>query len=164
MSTRLPPGAKSNRQFTHGTPYGFDKCGCRCDLCRAAYSEYRKAKKAERALRAAAEAPHGTLVGYVNWACRYADCGRIFFAYSNRLNKQQNSESLPAASRRGQDWTGPELEVVLREGENDREKAKILGRTLMSIRVIRHRIKTDARIAAFVSDPPDAGRRAINPR
>lgn len=37
----------------HGTIYGYNRCGCRCDLCRKARRDYQRASLADPRVKAA---------------------------------------------------------------------------------------------------------------
>jgi hypothetical protein len=50
----------------------------------------------------------------------------------------------------GKLWTGPEMEVVLRDDLSDKEIARILGRSLTAIRGRRWLVRNDPKWAAVV--------------
>lgn len=58
------------------------------------------------------------------------------------IDKNQ-AETLPTASRNGHEWTGPELELVLREDLTVKEISLMIGRTFAATAHARHRARTD---------------------
>jgi hypothetical protein len=57
--------------MTHGTRYSYDKCGCRCDLCRTSNSAR---KQRERIARfTGGTVTHGTRAAYDS-GCRCDSC------------------------------------------------------------------------------------------
>lgn len=62
--------------WKHGMS-GYTNYGCRCDICRAAATAYRRKRTAERRLLLAADptlVPHGRASTYGNWGCRCDPC------------------------------------------------------------------------------------------
>lgn len=70
---------RKSSDFAHGTRAGYCGCGCRCAQCRAAWAEYIRKLRAERAVRLAENqniAQHGTPATYGNYGCRCRECTR----------------------------------------------------------------------------------------
>jgi hypothetical protein len=65
----------------HGTASGYVNHRCRCDDCRAAASEYRRAWRARARLLPVKQIPHGTRNGYLNYGCRCYPCHLAKAAY-----------------------------------------------------------------------------------
>ena len=65
----LPPGDER-----HGSLYGYKSCGCRCDLCRAANTAYKKQQRATGA--PPPSVGHGTYSAYNGYGCRCYECSQ----------------------------------------------------------------------------------------
>lgn len=71
------------RPIPHGTCYGYNSLGCRCDECRSARLDYDRE-------RSQGESPsHGTLTGYVNFRCRCAECRAAKSAYARQYEARR---------------------------------------------------------------------------
>ena len=68
---------------------------------------------------------------------------------SSRHSKKKQVRSLAGASRRGLQWTGPELEMVMRSDLTVEQIAKAIGRTFAATAHARHRAKTDPKFIAL---------------
>lgn len=66
-----------------------------------------------------------------------------------RSGKKINAESLATAYRNGQEWTGPEIEMVMRADLTAREVAPLIGRTVAAVKLMRHHCRVDPRKADF---------------
>ena len=67
-----------------------------------------------------------------------------------RRRNRVNAETLNAAHKHRQQWTGAELDIALRDDLTAREKARRLGRTYMAIKAARYRATTDPKWQAVV--------------
>ena len=63
-----------------------------------------------------------------------------------KARNRHNAETQEHASHSGQQWTGPELETVVREDLTAREVAAMLGRSLRAVENMRHRCRTEPKI------------------
>jgi hypothetical protein len=140
MSKRLRPGEWSDRTITHGTPYAYDKCGCRCSDCVVAYRAYRRDKREQRATRAT-EIPHGH-IGYVGWLCRCEVCRKANTSVTQIYRTRHNEAARVDARHHAEEWTGPQLEIALRDDLTARQAATMLGRTVMAVQNIRNKRET----------------------
>jgi len=68
-------------------------------------------------------------------------------AVSRRRAKAKNDASIPGATKRGQQWTGTELEIALRPDLTVADAAKHLGRTLYAVGKVRSRAKREPKVA-----------------
>jgi len=62
---------------------------------------------------------------------------------------KRQADTLATASRHGEQWTGPQLEIALRDDLTAFEAAKILGRSHIAVRNIRRRSRLDPRVSAL---------------
>lgn len=118
---------------------------CRCATCRAAYREYRRderQKMSDTASRGAAEFEHGAH-GYTNWGCRCEMCSAAERVRRRASAAANQAQTLQRATRRGQQWTGPELELVARTDLTMKQAALALGRTYAAVRAMRLKVKAD---------------------
>jgi hypothetical protein len=67
----------------HGTMNGYINHGCRCDLCRAANTEYCRVRRIERDL-APNDPRHGRWTTYFNYACRCVRCKAAHNEYEHQ--------------------------------------------------------------------------------
>lgn len=70
-----------------------------------------------------------------------------------RLVETHQAETLPRATRYGYQWTGPELEIALREDLTAIEAAKMLGRTFHAVRAARHKARREPKWRDVVGVP-----------
>lgn len=63
---------------------------------------------------------------------------------------EKQAETLPGARKRGQEWTGIELEMALRTDVTVRELAERLGRTFSAVASARHKARHDPAWVEFV--------------
>jgi len=132
--------APSDPEFTHGTAGGYS-AGCRCEGCVDAKKGY---VVGWRARKVGDEIPHGTLNGFKNYGCRCAECSPVASAANSKRAAQEQEETLPTASRYGQQWTGPEMElIVTRRDLTLVQLAKMLGRTRHAVSTARSRATSD---------------------
>src|SRR5699024_9788688 len=89
---------------------------------------------------------HGTTYRYTN-GCRCDECRSANVEATIRRRKAKNEASLTTATNRYKEWTGPELEVIVRDDLTASEMARMLNRTIMSVKSMRHKCKTDPRKA-----------------
>jgi hypothetical protein len=66
-----------------------------------------------------------------NWAAEHPDQTKEKAA---KLRRKWNDAALDRARRHGSQWTGVELETVLRDDLTARQKAEMLGRSLFAVR------------------------------
>lgn len=154
--------------FKHGAS-GYSNWGCRCDVCTAAHSaKMRRARQVriQKMLAGDPAVPHGTASGYVSWGCRCDPCvaaaaaaraehpsrrdyKAIYARHQAELRaaaKQRNDESRDRAERHYQPWTGPDLEMALREDLTVAEVAAALGRTQRAVQNIRFKHRHEPRL------------------
>jgi hypothetical protein len=81
----------SGAAWEHGTQYGYDTKGCRCEECRGANAASWRRKAANRAAREAPEQPHGTLNAYNNYGCRCSECRAANAVRSQRVRDAAKS-------------------------------------------------------------------------
>lgn len=67
----------------------------------------------------------------------YAD---RFYRYSLERHQEEQRLAKAKASNQRKEWTGPELELVMRRDLTDRQKAEILGRTFYAVRHIIRKV------------------------
>lgn len=76
----------------HGTLGGYSNHKCRGPRCRAAWAEYIRNRKAERAAGPIPEHVHGTSNGYGNWGCRCERCTAAWAAdFKDRYERNKTS-------------------------------------------------------------------------
>lgn len=120
--------------------------GCQCERCTRANREHGRDVKRQLATKDPAEIPHG-LGGYNNYSCRCVIC-RAAGAVRNAdgpkdyAMKAQRA-TLNRAHRRGQQWTGPEMELLARQDITARQIAEMLGRTYASVSTMRWRLNRE---------------------
>jgi hypothetical protein len=117
----------------HGTANGYKHYGCRCDGCKAAYSEYSRERRKQ-----APKSPvsHGTFTGYIYFKCRCDECKAAYSEYMrrryeadpekhvarNKRYRQANPEKMAEyARRRAQD---PEFRSIRCDTEHRRRARK----------------------------------------
>jgi len=151
----------------HGTKLKYDR-GCRCDVCRADNTRRHQEWQTSVVVQAV-DVPHG-LGGYRNYRCRCTicvqalrDCNasekqkeahRKYITTTGRERFRQRTaeaharyqaETLERAFNYGKHWTGPELEMVLREDLTRKEIALALGRSLEAVKTARALARHDPR-------------------
>lgn len=129
MSKRSSPADRSaDLSIRHGTPYAYDKKGCRCSVCGDAYRKWRRPKAA--AYRAG-----------------HKDTRREYdLSHRTRINQKRrlrNDKSLEYAFNHNKQWTGPEMEIAERPDMTDIQVGAMLGRSQMAVAMIRHRIRNE---------------------
>jgi hypothetical protein len=77
-------------------------------------------------------------------------------ARNNRQCKRANSESLEHATRHGQQWTGPEMEIAARNDLPIADLARMLGRTIGSVNSMRHALHTEPKYQQVAGLPERA--------
>lgn len=147
---------------THGVA-GYKK-GCRCDKCRAAKRARNKEEHKKRLLAAEADGAsfeHG-YGGFTHRGCRCDICrtakaedrsGGNAKAQRLRQSITRQAQTLDQAARRGQQWTGPELELVARTDLTSREVAAMIGRTYYAVAKARERLRGDPKTIAVAGIP-----------
>jgi Homeodomain-like domain len=125
----------------HGA-YGYATHGCRCETC---VDAFRRSVRPRRERVWGTEPPVHGHTGYTDYGCRCATCSRAKAAYFARYTARRDAE-LPAA-RRGAEWTGPDLEIAMRDDLSITEIARMLGRSYSTVVRMRSRIRHgDARL------------------
>lgn len=115
------PGGRLNHQTT-------------CKKCRASQEAKRRANGED-------------------WISKHPEYRRVHPPeYLERLKRQtrerltaQQRDSIPNASNHYKEWTGPELEMLLRKDLTAANLATILGRTLHSVTKMRRKVLRDPR-------------------
>ena len=110
--------------------------GCKCEICTAAIKES-NAATAERVRKGAIEHTRGGIVSG-------GPCDRCRVEVSKR-RKRNNDRSRENASHHGEEWTGPQMEVIARMDISAREAAAMLGRTFNAVVNMRRKLKSDPR-------------------
>lgn len=64
-----------------------------------------------------------------------------------RCIRQWQEEPLPTADHKGQQWTGPELEIAARSDLTALQVAQMLGRTFFAVKTVRGRLRHDPRLS-----------------
>lgn len=140
---------------THGTPYRY-RAGCRCASCKQAHAAKVRSDRGKRMARGSTPATHGS-VTYRNYGCRCQACSTANSEYLQqyrhdpaRADQLRDDErvykaarqraSLATAIRYGQQWTGPEMELVSRDDLTFAEMATMLGRSVAAVGSKRRRI------------------------
>lgn len=129
--------------FHHGT-YGY-RLGCKCDVCRKAKNDWQKAylkrkPQRHRVARSDGTVPHG-YAGYANYKCRCDICTTASTAYTRKYQKRV----VPSAPMSGQIWTGPEMEIAMRDDLTTTQAALLLGRSWAAVASVRARIRRNPR-------------------
>jgi hypothetical protein len=73
----------------HGTTTGYQKRGCRCDLCREAHAQYQagwRQRNADDPLPG--YVVHGSISTYNNYACRCRPCADAIASYRQRKRQR----------------------------------------------------------------------------
>lgn len=134
--------------------------GCRCELCRAtAAARAKKYRKNRRRRREGSDFAHGT-TGYREWGCRCDVCTdaaqadrdvyrrshrRVIARNAGRVYRRRVDEAAATAHRKGQEWTGPELEIAARTDLTAKQAAAMLGRTYPAVVYKRRQLRTKPR-------------------
>lgn len=118
----------------HGR-YGYQNYLCRCQMCTSDWMANMAEQQTRRAGRVE-DVPHGTQSGFRFWACRCDDCKDAMRKRQRRRRRTyaRQQRSRQEAHRHGYEWTGPELEIVVRPNLSTAQKARMLGRTIMAVR------------------------------
>lgn len=118
--------------------------GCRCDRC----VEANRADSAKNRRKGTAPT-HGTYGGYCAYGCRCDPCkaagARWNHAHAHAASASQQDATVDGATKRGDEWTGAEMEELLGlvEHVTQREAARMLGRTFYGVRARLHLLRTD---------------------
>jgi hypothetical protein len=83
---------------------------------------------------------HGSAGGYAD-GCRCDKCRSWSTHKRNRKYARANA-SLPAPNSWNQ-WTGPELELCLRQDLTVRQLAEMLGRSFYAVRIMRQKVRKE---------------------
>lgn len=165
----LPPVEKQGPQYQplrkrHGVGAYIER-KCRCTSCCDAYRQYRRderQKMAQAASRGDAAFEHGAHA-YNNWGCRCDTCSAAHFAVQRSRTAAHQAETLERASRRGAEWTGPELELVARTDLTTKQVALALNRTYSAVRAMRQKVRKDPK-TVFLAGTPRANRESHGPQ
>lgn len=90
--------------------------------------------------------PHGTFSRY-RIGCRCLECTAAANRNAQPRIEARQRETIAAASKAKQMWTGPELEIATRDDLPIRELALMLGRSYKAVQTIRRKCKQDPRKA-----------------
>lgn len=135
---------------SHGTTARYTNYGCRCDQCREANRLRLRTYRTE-ARTGVKSPPHGTQTGYTHYGCRCVACTEAGLAYYKRVSAKftrVNARIAMTAVNHGKEWTGPELELLVRDDLTARQVAAMLGRSPMAVGAMRRKVRT-GRKAAF---------------
>lgn len=155
----VPVPPEQDQTFRHGTLWAYTKHGCRCERCLAARRRKDRRRRANAKRRfqrdgAAASLRHGSVHAY-KLGCRCPEC---IADNSERLRvwrsanpgadaasmRQGQRETLPTATRYGQQWTGADLEIVVTRTDLPLvQLAKMLGRSRIAVASARQKAKSD---------------------
>lgn len=118
--------------FKHGaSAYANGKC--RCGICKAAASK----RKVERDIRMQGkpvpDGSHGK-TGWITYGCRCDVCRAGIQAANRETQIRERVATQDQARNWGKQWTGPELEIALREDLTAVQAALMLGRTARAVR------------------------------
>lgn len=131
-------------RIPHGVG-GYRNYSCRCAVCCEAHSVALKDTRARR--RDDLEGlPHGTASGFYYWGCHCGECFKASQAEAARrkaIDGDLNNQTRETARRYGDQWTGPELELLARTDLTLKEKAVMLGRTWYAVRTMRTRLRVE---------------------
>ncbi|WP_333757846.1 hypothetical protein [Streptomyces sp. ISBFB 2968] len=108
-------------EISHGMS-GYTNDMCRCETCRAAFRAYRAENPGKQ------------------WSATHPEEAE---AYQRRKSHDRQAETLEQASRHGQQWTGPELEIAARDDLTARQAALMIGRTFNAVHNVRKKLKAD---------------------
>lgn len=93
--------------------------------------------------------PHGTEGRYRD-GCRCEPCRAVARHRRRGRKMRANSLSQETAVKSGQQWTGPELEMVLRTDMTVGEIAVALGRSRSAVTVARSKARNDPKYSNLV--------------
>lgn len=110
------------------------ECACTCGLSGCASNIGRQ---------------HGFPATYRN-GCRCDDCTAVATTQTTARHKRTNDLSRRAATKSGQQWTGPEMEIVMRDDLTAAQAAEMLGRSIRAVENRRHLCRTDPKWIAAV--------------
>lgn len=147
---RAQRAANEAGRVRHGL-FGYNAQGCRCDTCTAARDNQRERVRSGKGTHP---------LGGWNSECPCESCRQMHKAVSLARYREMQRETVPAASRNGYEWTGPELEIVARGDLTVREAALLLGRTYAAVASVRERLRTDPRKARLAGLSTTVARRA----
>lgn len=151
----------------HGTLNAYTHGGCRCDECKAASAAHARAYRAangerEKAYERAYYSANRERVRARDRAYNDANRERVN-AQANARRRAYQAETADRATRRGQQWTGPELEHALRLSEDGtrwavtaRQAALDLGRTRAAVMSLRDRARRLDPTPTMIAGLPDA--------
>lgn len=88
---------------------------------------------------------HGTASRY-DAGCRCELCVTAKRDHTSSHNQLMNETSRLTAVRHRQEWTGPELEIAVRDDLTAQEAALMLGRTRRAVSTVRKRCREDPRL------------------
>lgn len=85
---------------------------------------------------------HGTEKRY-DAGCRCEECTKAKTDASKDRHRKKNERTMLQAHNRGKHWTGPELDIAMRDDLTAAEAAAMLGRTYAAVMQARNRCKSD---------------------
>lgn len=138
--------------INHGTPYGYDKKGCRCERCVEVGRAWARGLPSrqggkKRPTRPMPESAHGTS-GWTYWGCKCDLCKaskRASDASQRTRRKAMLDGRTPNA---GKPWTPEEIAVITDPAVTDVEAALKLGRPVTAVNGKIHRLRVAAKKAA----------------
>lgn len=110
-----------------------DRCSCTCGKYACASVRGRR---------------HGTVSCY-RAGCRCEDCRTGEARRVRDRDAQRSTQTQAGATKRGQQWTGPEMELAMREDLTIVEIAARLGRSYKAVVARRALCRTDPKWAAI---------------
>lgn len=98
------------------------------------------------ARQAAADFQHGNS-GYTNHGCRCQVCVDGRALHNKKTEARLRDATRPFAHRSGFQWTGPEIELALRDDLPISAIARMIGRSYSAVATMRMQAKADPRYA-----------------
>lgn len=107
---------------------------------------------------------HGVLSGImVASGCDCDLCSEAREIMNARI-RESNAETAKTARNKGREWTGPELEIVVRTDLTSKQKATMIGRTTASVNIAIAKLRHEPTWKAAIRPTPPPSQRKILPR
>lgn len=107
---------------------------------------------------------HGVLSGMmVASGCECELCGEAREIMNAKV-RESNAETAKTARNKGQEWTGPELEIIVRTDLTSKQKAIMIGRTIASVNMAIAKLRNEPTWKAAIRPTPPPSQRKILPR
>jgi hypothetical protein len=87
------------------------------------------------------------------WADKTPEQKRDFLSHRAAVNSSRIEALRKQAKNFGKEWTGPELEIALRDDLTAAEVAEMLGRSLQAVHTVRWRATTEPRVRDLLGQP-----------